>query len=88
MIEDHWDDYLIPGTDILKNKLNIINKKELAETEKSKTLGCGPLDLDYTKMDSNNLLLGTAERYVFPSMLEVEFMKALVPVEKEKNHQI
>lgn len=54
--------------------------------EKSKNLGCGPLDIDYTKMDSNNLLLGTAERYVFPSMLEVEFMKALVPVQKENNH--
>ena len=55
--------------------------------EKSKNLGCGPLDIDYTKMDSNNLLLGTVERYVYQSMLEMEFMKALVPVEKEKNHQ-
>ncbi len=56
--------------------------------EKSKNLGCGPLDIDYTKMDSNNLLIGTVERYVYRSMLEMEFMKALVPIKKEKNHQI
>lgn len=58
--------------------------------EKSKNLPCGPLDIDYTKMDSKNLLLGTVERYVFPSMLELEFMKAIVKKEKEKedNHQI
>lgn len=54
--------------------------------EKSKNLACGPFDLDYTKMDSKNLLLGTAERYVFPSMLEVEFMKAIVKREKEKGN--
>lgn len=56
--------------------------------EKSKNLECGPLDLDYTKMDSNNLLLGTVERYIYPSMLEIEFMKAIIPVQKEKSHQI
>lgn len=58
--------------------------------EKSKNLPCGPLDVDYTKMDSKNLLLGTVERYVFPSMLELEFMKAIVKKEKEKedSHQI
>lgn len=207
MIDEHWDDYLIPGTNVLKNKLNINNRNELIETEKnitrktlakaylkptcklfnaqelkslhkdifgsiypfagefrlctlgknkdtfcppehieqnldtilkdlnnlpeinypqelafyiapfyhdlimvhpfregngrtirvfirefvlekSKNLSCGPLDIDYTKMDSNNLLLGTVERYVYQSMLEMEFMKALVPVQKEKNHQI
>lgn len=56
--------------------------------EKSKNLECGSLDIDYTKMDSNNLLLGTVERYVYRSMLEMEFMKALVPIQKENNHQI
>lgn len=50
--------------------------------EKSKNLSCGPLDLDYTKMDANNLLLGTVMRYAYPSMLETEFMKGLVKVEK------
>lgn len=55
--------------------------------EKSKSLPCGPLDIDYTKMDSKNLLIGTVERYIYPSMLEVEFMKAIVPKQKENSHQ-
>lgn len=55
--------------------------------EKSKNLSCGPLDIDYTKMDSENLLLGTVQRYIYPSMLEMEFMKAIVPKEKENSHQ-
>lgn len=207
MINDHWDDYLIPGTNVLKNKLNITNREELIETErkitkktltkaylkptckdfnieelkklhknifgsiypfagefrlctlgkdysafchphdiesnlteilenmnnlpdinspqelafyvapfyhdlimvhpfregngrtirvfvrefileKSKNLGCGPLDIDYTKMDSDNLLIGTVERYVYQSMLEIEFMKALISTQKENNHHI
>lgn len=56
--------------------------------EKSKNLPCGPLDIDYTKMDSKNLLLGTVQRYIYPSMLEMEFMKAVVSKEKENNHQL
>lgn len=55
--------------------------------EKSKNLSCGPLDIDYTKMDSENLLLGTVQRYIYPSMLEMEFMKAIVSKEKENSHQ-
>lgn len=55
--------------------------------EKSKSLPCGPLDIHYTKMDSKNLLIGTVERYIYPSMLEVEFMKAIVPKQKENSHQ-
>lgn len=55
--------------------------------EKSKNLPCGPLDIDYTKMDSENLLIGTVKRYIYPSMLEMEFMKALVLKEKENSHQ-
>ena len=51
--------------------------------EKSKNLSCGRLDLDYTKIDKNNLLLGTVRRYLYPSMIEMEFMKGLVPIEKE-----
>lgn len=42
------------------------------------------VELDYTKMDPDNLLLGTKERYIYPSLLEYEFMKALVSLEKEK----
>lgn len=56
--------------------------------EKTKTLSCGPLDIDYSKMDSNNLLTGTIERYLYPSLLEMEFLKGLVPVQKENNHQV
>ena len=52
--------------------------------EKSKNMSCGPLDLDYTKIDSANLLMGTANRYIYPSMIEVEFMKGLVQLEKNK----
>ena len=55
--------------------------------EKSKNLPCGPLDIDYTKMDSKNLLMGTVQRYIYPSMLEMEFMKAIVQKEKENNLQ-
>lgn len=55
--------------------------------EKSKNLPCGELDLDYTKINSENLLLGTVRRYVYPSMIECEFMKGLVPVEKENKSQ-
>lgn len=42
------------------------------------------VELDYTKMDSNNLLLGTKERYFYPSLLEMEFMKALVVLDSKK----
>jgi len=47
-------------------------------------MSCGPLDLDYTKIDSKNLLSGTVNRYIYPSMIEVEFMKGLVLLEKNK----
>lgn len=50
--------------------------------EKSKNLSCGQLDLDYTRMDANNLFLGTVRRSVYHGMLEMEFMNGLVSVEK------
>lgn len=50
--------------------------------EKSKNKSCGELDLDYTKIDGDNLLLGTAQRYIYPSFIEIEFMKGLVKKEK------
>lgn len=42
------------------------------------------VELDYSKMDKENLLLGTKERYLYGSLLEFEFMKALIPIEKNK----
>ncbi len=56
--------------------------------EKSVGKTCGELDLDYTKINKINLMLGTAQRYVFRSYIEVEFMQGLVPVEKEKSIKI
>ena len=54
--------------------------------EKSKNKSCGPHDLDYTKLDKNNLMLGTALRYIYPSNVEIEFMKGLIPIEKENSN--
>lgn len=39
-------------------------------------------ELDFEKMDSNNLLMGVKERLLYPSLLEYEFSKALVRKEK------
>ena len=55
--------------------------------EKSKNLSCGPQDIDYTKMDSQNLFLGTAFRNVYSNLLEAEFSKAITPVQKENDYQ-
>lgn len=52
--------------------------------EKSKKYYFGPLDLDFTKMDKENLMLGTAQRYLYMSYLEMEFRKGLVKVENNK----
>lgn len=43
------------------------------------------VELDYTKMDKDNMMQGVKNRYFFPSMLEMEFMKGLVPIEKDKH---
>ena len=51
--------------------------------EKSKNKSCGPLDLDYTKLDKDALILATAFRYMYPSGVEMEFMKGIQPIEKE-----
>lgn len=42
------------------------------------------VELDYTKVNKENMLIGTAYRYFYPSMLEVEFLKGLVLKEKTK----
>lgn len=56
--------------------------------EKNKVLPF-QLQLDYSKMNKESLLLGTAQRYLYPSNIEMEFMKALVPLEniKEQNNK-
>ena len=56
--------------------------------EKSKNLSCGPLDLDYTKIDKNNLLLGTVRRYIYSSMLESELMKGLVSIKQQDKKRL
>lgn len=50
---------------------------------KSKNKICGELDLDYTKLDKENLMIGTASRYIYPSAIEMEFMKGLVQIDKK-----
>ena len=37
-MKDTWDDYLIEGTNILKNKFNISNKEELLQKEKEEVV--------------------------------------------------
>lgn len=53
--------------------------------DKSRNLSFGPLDLDYTRINSKNLLLGTAARYIYPSHIEMEFMNGLVHIEKNND---
>lgn len=52
--------------------------------EKSKNCPFGPLDLDYTKMNKENLMLGTVQRYIYNSYIEMEFRKGLVKIENNK----
>ena len=40
--------------------------------------------LDFSKMDKESFLTAVQYRYVYPSLLEDEFYKALVPLEKDK----
>lgn len=42
------------------------------------------VELDYTKVNKENMLIGTAYRYFYPSMLEVEFLNGLIPKDKSK----
>lgn len=39
--------------------------------------------LDFSKMDKEKFLMAVQYRYIYPSLLEDEFYKALVPFEKE-----
>ena len=38
--------------------------------------------LDMTKFDTEKLLLGVKERFIYPSLLESEFSKAIIPIEQ------
>ena len=40
--------------------------------------------LDFSKIDKESFLTAVQYRYVYPSLLEEEFYKALVPLEKDK----
>lgn len=51
---------------------------------KNKDLPFDDVELDFTKMSRENLLLGAKNRLIYPSMLEMEFMKGLVPIEQKK----
>lgn len=51
---------------------------------KNQELPFDDVELDFTKMDPENLLQGVKNRFLYPSMLEVEFMKALVPISTKK----
>lgn len=41
--------------------------------------------LDFSKMDKESFLTAVQYRYVYPSLLEDEFYKALVPLGKDKD---
>ena len=68
----HFSTGELDSVRISYNDLRIVNSKLV--------------ELDYTKVDKENMLKGTAYRYFFPSMLELEFSKGLVPLEKEKKN--
>jgi len=51
--------------------------------EKSKTLPCGPLELDWTLFNGEVVLENVQVSLVFRSAIEDEFLKALQPVPKE-----
>lgn len=58
--------------------------------DKNKILPFEDVLLDFTKMNKDNFLLSVEQRYLYPSLLEEEFFKALVPakLKKEKNSKI
>ena len=41
------------------------------------------VELDFTKMNKERLLLGTTDRYLYPGHLEMEFTNGLVPITKK-----
>lgn len=44
-----------------------------------------PFDLDYSQMDKDAFLMAVQQRYLYPSLLDMEFEKALVNINKEKS---
>ncbi len=55
---------------------------------KSQEFADGPLEIDWTKFDGEVVLESLKFSMVFRGAIEQEFMKCLVPVEKENNQQI
>ena len=43
------------------------------------------VDLDYSQMDKDAFLMAVQQRYLYPSLLDMEFEKALVNINKEKS---
>ena len=56
--------------------------------EKSKNKSCGSLDIDYTKINKERLVLGTSNKYLYPNYITLEFMKALVPNQNKNTQSI
>lgn len=52
------------------------------EFVEEKSMGFYTLDL--TKLNVDNMLLGVKERFIYPGLLENEFMKAIISKEKRK----
>jgi cell filamentation protein len=56
--------------------------------EKTKNLPCGPHELDWTRFDGDVILNNVQFSMVFRGQIEMEFLKALVPLEKEEINEI
>lgn len=56
--------------------------------EKSKTLPCGPLELDWTKFDSSVMNEDIQFALTFRGVIEHEFYKALVPAELDDSKKM
>lgn len=54
--------------------------------EKTPSLPCGPMEIDWSLMDSEGMLENIDMIRVFPGFYEIQFMKGLVKCEEEKTH--
>ncbi len=56
--------------------------------EKSKTMPCGPLELDWSNFDGDTFLENLEFAFAFRSAIEMEFQKSLISVEPEYKRQL
>jgi hypothetical protein len=61
-----------------------VEQGDLIIGNESGTVVDGKTVYNYTKIDGKNLMLGTVQRYLYPSLIEMEFMKGLVRIENIK----